>query len=169
MKRILAFVPLLLLVFCSARAAETNEIGRYQLFTGPMDIKDDEGVVRTGTALYRIDTVTGQTWRYDRQLIRGLKKPSGVFAEGWVIMVEDPITSLYLGTSMVHGSEKANATFPHLSSTNAYRQASERMYSPPKHRDEYDAIIAEAVIRQYIATNHSSELRHPSETKNEKK
>ena len=33
----------------SSRASETNEIGRYQLFSGPMDIKDDEaGVVGLG-------------------------------------------------------------------------------------------------------------------------
>jgi hypothetical protein len=135
-----------------------------------MDIKDDAGVVRTGSALYRIDTVTGQTWRYDRELIRGPKEPGGIFAEAWVMMAEDHIMSQYIATSITHGEEKAKATFTYLNSTNAFREAVDRMYWPPKRRDEYDAIIAEAAIQRYLSTNRPPEtVRPPADQKRETK
>jgi hypothetical protein len=63
MKTILTLLSLLLLACCAALATETNEIGRYQLITCPINALDDKGDFRTETALYRIDTVTGQTWQ----------------------------------------------------------------------------------------------------------
>jgi hypothetical protein len=170
MKLILKLLSVGLFTCCAARAAETNEIGRYQLFTGPIDIKDDAGAVRTGSALYRIDTVTGQTWRYDQELIHGPKAPRGVFAEAWVIMAEDHIASQYLATSIAHGEEKAKTTFTHFSSPNALGEAMDRMYWPPKRRDEYDAIVAETAIQRYLATNRPPEtVRPPADRKKETK
>jgi hypothetical protein len=170
MKLILNLLSIILFTCCAAHAAETNEIGRYQLFTGPIDIKDDSGEVRTGSALYRIDTVTGQTWRYDRDLIRGPKVPGGIFAEAWVMMAEDHITSQYIAISITQGEEKAKNTFTDLSSTNSLREAADRMYMPPKRRDEYDAIVADVALQRYLSTNRPPEnVRPPADRKKETK
>ena len=165
----LAVISAVLLLFYSAAAGETNEIGRYQLFSGPMDTKDDSGVVRPGTALYRIDTLTGQTWRYDRNLIRGTKEPGGIFAESWVMLGEDHVTSSYIATSITQGEEKANSIYNHFGSTNALSQAMDRMYWPPKRRDEFDAIVAEAAIRRYLSTNSPPIVAKPPPATNTKK
>jgi hypothetical protein len=155
--RLLAFIPLLLLALTSGRAGETNAIGRYQLFSGPSVIKDGAGVVRASTALYRIDTVTGQTWRYDRDLICGPKEPGGVFAEAWVMLAEDHITSSYFATAIAHGDQKANATFTRLSSTNAFQEAVDRMYWSPKR------------LEDYISTNHLAGVGQGVGAKSQKK
>jgi hypothetical protein len=148
---------LLLLACCAARAAETNEIGRYQLFTGPIDVLDDKGDVHTRTALYRIDTVSGQTWRYDRELIRGPKDPRGVFAEAWSLMGEDYIFSSYVAIGAAQGdSAKANFLGNAYTSTNSFRQAAERMYWPPKRREELESMMAEAAIQNFLLTNRPS-------------
>lgn len=162
MKRILKLSSVVLFACCAARAAETNDIGRYQLFSGPIDIKDDAGVVRTVSALYRIDTVTGQTWRYDRELIRGPKAPGGAFAEAWLMMAEDHMTSQYIATSIAHGGEKAKTAFPHLSSTNGLREAVGQMYWSPKRREEYDTLITEVATQRYLSTNRPPETAWPS-------
>jgi len=150
-----ALTPLLLLicavpVLLAGDGAMENQVGRYQLFSGPIDLGGSDFGLRTGNALYRIDTATGQTWLYNRWLLKGPKKPDGQFAEAWTPIGEDFQISLYLASMMV-GSGGAITNY--YSSTNALRDAMTRMYWSPKQREEYEAMEMEVAIQRFNATN----------------
>lgn len=149
----------LLLIACScyaARAGDMNDVGRYQLIIGSLDQGGDTGPTHTRTAMFRIDTITGQTWVYNRCLIKGPRNPDGTFAEAWVPMCEDFQASIYLATGVAKGWQEAHIVFTNsFASTNALREAMDRMYWPPKRRDEYEAIVAEAAFQHYRTTNRS--------------
>ena len=166
MKPILNLLSVVFFACCAVRASDTNDVGRYQLFSGPLDQADSAGRSHTSTALYRIDTVTGQTWMYTRWLIQGTQKPDGQFAEAWAPMGEDFQVSLYVATGIAKGWQEAHSSFTNLfASTNALREATDRMYWPPKRREEYDAIVAEAAIERYLATNRPPEIVRPPAAK----
>ena len=167
MKRTLELFSAAFFACYPGHANDTNDVVRYQLFTGPLEQADNAGRIRTDTALYRLDTITGQTWRYNRWLIQGSQKPDGQFAEGWLIMSEDFQISSYIATGIAKGWQDTRTFTNIYPSTNALREAMDRMYWPPKRRDEYDAIIAEAAIRRYLATNSPPETVQPPATKKE--
>lgn len=83
---------LLLLCFATGHAF-CQEFGRFQIVTGPV-LGEENGKPITRQTLYRIDTVTGQTWRLVRELSGPPNEMTATFAEGWIKVSEDFAVSM---------------------------------------------------------------------------
>jgi hypothetical protein len=107
------------------------QVGRYQLFTAMLEGGDNPNPPKQTPSLFRIDTETGQVWRFSRWLITGPKKPDGLYAEGWSALSEDFNTDLYIASQIVGLDVTSN---PLHGKTNTLRLRMETMYLPPETR-----------------------------------
>jgi hypothetical protein len=74
----------LLLVALQAQApkapAQSNYPGRYQLVSSPFSVWMTNGDTNTETTVFKIDTATGNTWKFE------YGKASGKLVNGWTEM-----------------------------------------------------------------------------------
>ena len=102
--------------------------GRFQLFSGANAVSDPRG----GMALFRIDTITGQVWRFDAEYLQGPKQREGVYAAAWSPLNEDSLAACH-AACVITGRETGWYT-NHWQTTNALRDALQKMWTPPLHR-----------------------------------